>query len=296
MFGRDDEKSTLVMTLCKGHAHVIILGGSGMGKTTLALSALCDIEVIRKHPSRHFISCGGIYSVEALLPELANALHIRKRENLYDKVLTLLRRASNPLILCLDNFETIWEAETTVSPPPIEQFLSRISNIPMLSIILTLRGSQSPLNVPWSNNQCVLTVKQLDIDSSQHLFKNISGVTTINTYIEKLLEEVDGVPLAIKLLASIVQEGLETAETLWQAWEKKRTKIVKHGNNRLSNLEISIELSLHCPQMQQDPNAIDTLAILSLLPDGLSKGLLEEFQTHLPHDFSLCPSLATLQR
>ncbi|THU96161.1 FabD/lysophospholipase-like protein [Dendrothele bispora CBS 962.96] len=97
MFGRDDEKTTLVTTLCKGHAHVIILGGGGMGKTTLALSALCDIEVIKKHPSRHFISCEGIYSVEALLPELANALRIRKRENLHDEVLTLLCRSLNPL-------------------------------------------------------------------------------------------------------------------------------------------------------------------------------------------------------
>ncbi|THU95185.1 hypothetical protein K435DRAFT_859816 [Dendrothele bispora CBS 962.96] len=217
MIGRDDEKYTLVTTLCKGHAHVIILGGRGMGKTTLALSALCDIKVVEKHPSRHFISCEGIYSVEALLTELANALRIWKRENLYDEVLTLLCQPSNPIIICLDNFETIWEAEANVSPSPIEQFLSRISKIPMLSIILTLRGLQSPLNVPWSNNRCVLAVKPLDIDSAQFLFKNKSGVSMIDTYTEKLLEAVDGVPLAIKLLASIVQEGLETTETLWQA-------------------------------------------------------------------------------
>ncbi|THU84996.1 hypothetical protein K435DRAFT_764610 [Dendrothele bispora CBS 962.96] len=287
IFGRDDERSTLVMTLCKGHAHVMILGGGGMGKTTLALSALCDVKVVEKHPSRHFVSCEGIYSVEALLTELANALRIRKRENLYDEVLTLLRQSLNPVILCLDNFETIWEAEETVSPPPIEQFLSRISRIPMLSIILTLRGSQSPLNVPWSNNRCVLAIKPLDIDSSQLLFKNISGITTIDIHTEKLLEAVDGVPLTIKLLASIVQEGLETTETLWLAWKKECTRIVKHGNDRLSNLELSIQLSLDCPRMRQDRNAIDTLAILSLLPDGWSKGLLDEFQTHLPHDFSL---------
>ncbi|THU95186.1 TPR-like protein [Dendrothele bispora CBS 962.96] len=48
--------------------------------------------------------------------------------------------------------------------------------------------------------------------------------------------------------------------------------------------------------MRQDHNVTDTLAILSLLPDGLSKGLLDEFQTHLPDEFSLRPSLATLQR
>ncbi|THU90852.1 TPR-like protein [Dendrothele bispora CBS 962.96] len=44
------------------------------------------------------------------------------------------------------------------------------------------------------------------------------------------------------------------------------------------------------------PNAIDMFAILSLLPDGLSKGLLDKFQTHLPRDFSLRTSLASLQR
>ncbi|THU95163.1 hypothetical protein K435DRAFT_859794 [Dendrothele bispora CBS 962.96] len=262
----------------------------------LSPASLCDIKVVEKHPSRHFISCEGIYSVEALLAELANALRIQKRENLCDEVLTLLREPSNPIILCLDNFETIWEAEANVRSSPIEQFLSRISNIPMLSIILTLRGLQSPLNVPWSNNRCILAVKPLDIDSSQLLFKNTSGVSMIDTYTEKLLEAVDGVPLAIKLLASIVQEGIETTEMLRRAWEKERTKIVKHGNDRLSNLELSIQLSLDCPRMRQDPNAIDTLAILSLLPDGLSKGLLDAFQTHLPRDFSLHSSLATLQR
>ncbi|THU84987.1 hypothetical protein K435DRAFT_869730 [Dendrothele bispora CBS 962.96] len=279
MFGRDHEKSTLVTTLCKGHAHVIILGGGGMGKTTLTLSALCDVEVVEKHPSRHFISCEGIYSVETLLAELANALHPLKT------------------ILCLDNFETIWEAAATVSPSLIEQFLSRISKIPMLSIIFTLRGSQSPLNVPWSNNKCVLPVKPLDTVSARDLFRDISRVTTIDTYTEKLLGELDGVLLAIKLLASIVQEGLETTETLWRAWEKKRTKIVKHGNNQLSNLELSIQLSLDCPRMRQDLNAIDMLAILSFkLPDGLSKGLLDKFQAHLPHNFLLHLSLAALQR
>ncbi|THU98323.1 TPR-like protein, partial [Dendrothele bispora CBS 962.96] len=298
MFGRDDEKSTLVTTLCKDHAHVIILGAGGIGKTTLALSALCDVEVVKKHPSRHFISCEGIYSVEALLTELANALRIRNRENLRDQVVNLLCHPSNPTILCLDNFETIWTAGAIVSPSPIEQFLSQISTTPMLSIMLTLRGSQIPLNVPWSNNKCILAVRQLDTASSQTLFKNISGVTSIDTYIDKLLKEVDGVPLAIKLLASIVQAGLETTETLWQAWEKERTKMVTHasGNDRLSNLELSIQLSMDSPWMQKDPNAIDALAILSLLPDGLSKGLLDKFQTHLPRDFSLRPSLATLQK
>ena len=47
MIGRDEEKSEVLATLlANAPARIVILGAGGMGKTTLALSALHDPAVV----------------------------------------------------------------------------------------------------------------------------------------------------------------------------------------------------------------------------------------------------------
>jgi DNA replication protein DnaC len=58
MIGRDKEKSKVLDTLLNEMpAHIAILGGGGMGKTTLALSLLHDPVVIKHFPLQYFVSC-----------------------------------------------------------------------------------------------------------------------------------------------------------------------------------------------------------------------------------------------
>src|SRR5882757_10272385 len=72
MIGRDKERCDVVDALLGPMpARVAILGGGGMGKTTLALSTLHDLAVIDRYPSRYFVPCDAIPSVSALVGEVA---------------------------------------------------------------------------------------------------------------------------------------------------------------------------------------------------------------------------------
>jgi hypothetical protein len=64
-------------------------------------------------------------------------------------------------------------------------------------------------------------------------------------------------------------------------WEEEKTSLISDGyNNRTSNLDFSISLSLSSPRL--NPHSKDLLSLLSMLPDGLSD--VELVQSKLPVD------------
>ena len=105
-----------------------------MGKTTLALSALHDPEVVNRYERRFFLSCEGLSSIPSFLGELANLLCIppsQRNQHLYEVVLTAFRPMT--AILCLDNFETIWDNDTCRSE--VEKLLSHFNSMPELALM-----------------------------------------------------------------------------------------------------------------------------------------------------------------
>ncbi|KAG6815352.1 hypothetical protein H0H93_010068, partial [Arthromyces matolae] len=77
MIGRDNERAQVIdMLLNNSPPHIAILGGGGMGKTTLALSVLNEPVIADRYPSRFFVSCEGSSSVPSLVAEIANALRL----------------------------------------------------------------------------------------------------------------------------------------------------------------------------------------------------------------------------
>ncbi|KAF8967329.1 hypothetical protein BDZ97DRAFT_2073670 [Flammula alnicola] len=296
MFGRDAEKDAVLDVLLNNEpAHVVILGGGGMGKTTLSQFVLHDKQVLAKYGTqyRYFVSCEGVTTANELLFELANALRIPamdRKDDLDQRVLSALRQ--QPAVLCLDNFETIWEVERP--PRPVEKVLSQFAAISTLAIIITMRGTQTP-QVPWSE-LCRLDLQPLGLDSSTQIVEMIYG--KVDEFTKKLLIEVDGIPLAVKLLASLLRDG-ESSDNLWRRWERERTEMIEIGNpDRLSNLDTSIQLSLNSPRMRADNNAAAVLGMLSLLPDGFPDDVtsLDRLIHHLPEDIQLDKLLQTLTR
>src|ERR1700738_5204874 len=108
-----------------------------------------------------------------------------RKEDLQSKVLTLFQ--GKAALLCLDNFEAIWDVETQdpVAPKLVETFLSHFSNISMLSILITMHGSQIPHGVPWSKPYCIHS-SPLNLESSIQIFEKISP--PVDVFVTKLLQ------------------------------------------------------------------------------------------------------------
>ena len=108
-FGRHEQQNRITKSLLKAES-VIIPGGGGMGKTTLALAVLHDNSITSHFHSRIcFVDCSRITMLDGLFGQLAVDLHIPKDQRTSDLESTLLQefRHLEPVILCLDNFKTL---------------------------------------------------------------------------------------------------------------------------------------------------------------------------------------------
>ncbi|KAG6834923.1 hypothetical protein H0H93_006343 [Arthromyces matolae] len=294
MIGRDIERTQVINTLLDDDSppHIAILGAGGMGKTTLALSVLHDRAVASRYPSRFFVSCEGTLSVSSLVVEIANALRIpfaNRDEYLLDTVLSSFPEHA---LLCLDNLETIWGNESMRLE--LEGLLSALQT--RVGILITMRGTQRPSRVTWSKPYFP-PLHSLSDSSSKDIFEISCG--PVDNFVEKLLKAVDGIPLAISLIGALLKEGHETSKSLWGRWTKAQSGVLEMGgDDRLSSLETSIFLSVYGPQMQADPRTIDILAMLSMLPDGVSSDadVLDQFASSLPEGYKFHKTLLTLQR
>ena len=267
-FGRLEQHSQIVKSLLNAES-VIIPGSGGMGKTTLALAMLHDNRITKHFQlRRYFIDCSRITTLDALLGQLAINLHIPKDQRSGDLESTLVQTFQHlgSAILCLDNFETLWDIYETRHN--LEATLSHFSNILSLSLLVTSRGTVCP-DIRWADSSPSSGLPQLSEKDSMDLFKAESRRfgDDHHKYAQMLVKVADGMPLSIKLLARLCQ--VEAPEATWARWEKRGTTIANYGRGRLMNLHDSIELSLNSPQMKGDRYTLQTLAVLAHLPDGL---------------------------
>jgi hypothetical protein len=291
-FGRHEQQTRIVQSLLKAES-VIIPGGGGMGKTTLALAVLYDSSIMNHFQSRiYFVDCSRITTLGALFGQLAVDLRIPKDQRNSDLESTMHQtfRHLDSAILCLDNFETMWDIYETRHD--LQVTLSRLSGIPTLSLLVTLRGTRRP-DIHWADAS-PYNLPRLSDKDSMDLFKAESGRSGQDKYAKMLVEVSDGMPLSIKLIARLCL--VEAPKAMWTRWQKKGTSIANHGPGRLMNLDDSIELSLSGPRMKGDPYARQTLAVLSHLPDGLANPseIIDNLESALPDDADLSSSLSKL--
>jgi GTPase SAR1 family protein len=275
LFGREHEQESIIEALVNHPSslpRVAILGLGGMGKTSLALTVLHSSKARERYSGRIFLSCEGIATVDQLISDLADILHFpaaNRDSTLRHFVLQCLARGPSTLI-CLDNFETLWDPPQTRNM--IESLLGELDGIQNISIILTMRGTQRPASVHWSK-PLLPPLVPLSIVHMKSILVNIAD-TADNPSIHKLLECIGGVPLAAFLLANLLRDGLETPSGLWSRWESESTSMIETGGqDRLSSLDTSIQLSIDSPRMKACPSAKLILSILALLPNGFPEDL-----------------------
>ncbi|KAK7053537.1 NB-ARC domain-containing protein [Favolaschia claudopus] len=265
--GRETELDQIITILMTDSPRVAILGAGGMGKTTLAMAALHSSAVVARYPSRYCISCETSTDCFELVTSLCLHLGVETTSRQLTKIVLRFLRQHGPCLIVLDNFETPWESQE--SRTAVEEFLSLLAEIPTLGLLVTMRGSERPAGVKW-NRPFLPPLEPLSLTSSRQIFVDIAEepVPTEESALDELLNLSGGLPLALNLLANIASfDGyLGTLER----WNIENFMLLSIGNDKGSNLEKSITLSIQSPHILSFPAARDLLSVLSLLPDGIT--------------------------
>jgi tetratricopeptide (TPR) repeat protein len=262
-FGRTDELRDLVEALLLfSPLPVPILGPPGVGKTTLSLEAIHEPRVKAQFGDRRFfVRCDSAKSKDALVTEIALSLGLESGTDLEQRLFQDLE--SSPAVLVLDNAETPWDADTS----PVEDFLTELSTIPGTILIASIRGDERPFGPRWRE---AIRVGPLGLPAARETFIDIAGARfKADPDLDRLLEAVDRLPIAVVLLAHQAEVEPHLA-ALWKRWQEKRTSLLKRaeGKERLTNIEISLDLSLDSPRMTAEARRL--LSVLTLLPDGVA--------------------------
>ncbi|KAJ7017054.1 P-loop containing nucleoside triphosphate hydrolase protein, partial [Mycena alexandri] len=273
--GRDSELADILKLFRQDTPRIVILGAGGMGKTSLARIVVHHEEITTKyHGNRFFVTCDTASSKPELAGLIGTHLGMKPGKDLTQVVLQHFS-SSPPTLLILDNIETAWEPVKSRSE--VEEFLSLLTDIPSLALMITMRGAERPSKVQWTR-PFLPPLPPLAQDAARKIFIDIADDKHSLEEMDQVLDLTDNMPLSISLLAHLVD--LEGCRHILSRWETERTSLISEGSDRRSNLEFSISLSLSSPRIASMPQSQDLLALLSMLPDGLSD--VELKQTAFP--------------
>ncbi|KAH7097501.1 hypothetical protein BKA62DRAFT_759896 [Auriculariales sp. MPI-PUGE-AT-0066] len=293
--GREKIVEDYIALLTKPHSvPLAILGSGGIGKTALALYLLHH-EATKQHFGEHrfFVSCEAITSAEGLAAGLATLFDLEPTRDPLTAVVRHLNSSNAATLLVIDNLDTILNTEDSGLRDKVNNILA-VLQVPLLSLVITARGDRPPSAVNWANKK-EGQLASLTLGDARRLFSAVTGVgldAGEAIQLDELLRVVDCMPLAVCILSQLA-EGGQTPSQLLQRWRVVQTRMLQvQETGRLSNIEVSIQLSLDCLP-QQPPEARQLLALCSLLPDGLSSLVRDRLQVCFP-DISL--PIETLRR
>ncbi|KAJ6481107.1 P-loop containing nucleoside triphosphate hydrolase protein, partial [Mycena sanguinolenta] len=271
--GRETELEAIMrMLLNQQSPRIAILGGGGMGKTSLARAVLHHPNTLIKFEERFFVSAEPATTSIELVALIGLHVGLKPGKDLTKPVIQYFTKKSSCLLI-LDNLETVWEP--IQSRGGVENFLSLLAEVQHLGLIVTMRGAERPAQVQWTH-PFLLPLQPLSDNAAQQTFMDITDNSHSVEDLNQLLSFTDNMPLAVDLLAHLVDyEGLDNVLTRWQT---EKTSMLSVGYDRKSNLDTSISLSLSSPRITAESKKL--LSLLSILPNGLSDA--ELVQCELP--------------
>jgi tetratricopeptide (TPR) repeat protein/pimeloyl-ACP methyl ester carboxylesterase len=291
--GRNKPAEELISLIADGaRKSLLLLGGPAIGKTTLALIAANDSKVGKVFGTRRClvrVDQEGATTVELLKQSIGRAIGISVAQSGWSKVTAELGRLKS--FLLLDNLETAWESQ----PTEVERCLAELNATPNLTLCATMRGAQRPSQIHWD---FVLEVLKLSPPDARKLFLDLSGLSSDfnEEPLNKLLNAMDGVPLALELIAE--QAQYTPLDALWREWETRTIAVLKRSRRplgKLDSLEVSIDLSLSSSRVNEAgyklfrilgrlPGGLNAESLEALLPDGHFSGASCLRQTRLAYD------------
>jgi tetratricopeptide (TPR) repeat protein len=186
--------------------------------------------------------------------------------------LSLCLTSVGPVVLVLDNFESLWNAPGIQTEAT--RVLQTLEQSPNVQLVLTMRGDLPPAHatIQWTK----VLPKPLSLSAATELFLAVNPNTQKNEYkdLDELLLYLDGLPLAIRLLAE--QKRSSTCKSLLRRWKHEKTSLLQTNSQdptHLSSLDVSISMSVTSGIMNTTPEAIQLLALICHLPTGVKGGI-----------------------
>ncbi|KAJ7891145.1 hypothetical protein B0H13DRAFT_2530078 [Mycena leptocephala] len=221
--GRGTELQEIVDMVSKEAPKIAILGAGGMGKSTLAKAILHHSAVTAKYEHRFFIPCHSAATKIELAAIIGSYLSLKPGKDLTKPILRHLSEGP-PSLLVLDNLETPWEPME--SRADVEEFLSLLTDIDHLGLLITMRGTERPAKVRWSR-PFLHPLKPLSLEAARQTFTDIADDVHNGNEIDKILHLTDNIPLAVTLIAHLVD--YEGCPSVLARWETERTSLLSDG-------------------------------------------------------------------
>ncbi|KAJ7451929.1 hypothetical protein FB451DRAFT_1524487 [Mycena latifolia] len=244
--GCESELKEIVDILQQESPRIAILGAGGIGKTSLAKATLHHPDIASKYEQCFFVLADCVTTSIGLSVLIAEHIGLKPVKDATTQVIQYFATIG-PSLLILDNLETPWE--------PLE---SRSK--------ITMRGAERPAKVQWTR-PFLAPLKPLSDVAARDTFFAIAEDGHDSKDVNQVLSLTDNMPLAVDLIAHAVDlEG--SCSAVLARWKSEKTSLLSAGNDRKSDLDTSITISLSSSRMST--GAKDLLSLLSILPDGLS--------------------------
>ena len=246
-----------------GAAACLVLGGPGIGKTTLTRAAATSPAIADKFGARRwFVALDTARDAASLQTMIVEAVGLNPANTRFAQALA--RLAEQPGLVILDNLETPWESE----PQAVESVLRQLAAVPGLGLVASLRGQMAPHAPRWT---CQIRVAPLENDDARELFRDIApNIKADDPNLGDFLRALGGIPLAIELVAHRAAPH-ETLAELWAEWQHLGAALAARPGidpSRLNSLPHSIELSLQSRRLGADGKRL--LRLLGQLPAGIA--------------------------
>ncbi|KAJ7706630.1 P-loop containing nucleoside triphosphate hydrolase protein, partial [Mycena metata] len=273
--GRESELEDIIQLLAQDSPRLAILGGGGMGKTSLARAVLHHPDTCAKFQERFFVSAEATTNAHQLATLTGLHLGLEPSGDPLRTVVHTFAEKEDPCLLVLDNLETPWEPRESCRG--VEDFLALLAGVKHLALIITMRGSERPGKVQWTR-PFLPPLQPLSDGAAQKTFDDITDDPHDSEEKIQLLRFTENMPLAVDLMAHLVDyEGVSNVLTRWQV---EKTAVLSVGYTRNSNLDASITTSFSSPRLTA--GAKQLLSVLAVLPDGLSDIELMQINILIP--------------